>query len=605
MNRDSDIETELADDDWLAASAGSTPERNTQDQNQDGGLLNNVSDGAFDEEELFSPTGSLSSLDEFSDSDTDGSSVSIYSTGTSHSGSGPIVRNGATPIRKNRDGQLEPGFSAGNTESEIEVVYDEAKSDGLPKSMRNPSSTIRGSSPSAWLVQRGRKVIADDDDDDEGDGDNEGEVEAGSIKPSKSKATNKEKRVQKHSLDEGDGRSPARKLKHISAKDQDDATRRKRRAGKRRKARYDNPDYVDESGYPQLIYFASKGDTVTCRRLLASGAAIDIADSHGWTALHEASKRSHLETLELLLNPPIRIRPGHEQNRGAGDADSTDVADSKIWQQLHSPFPNVNATATHSRMTPLHQAVATDDIRIVRMLLDNGALTNVTNSRQLTPLDICSNEKIARLLTDRAKIQRSLSVRDKAGQTKLHRACSAGDLDQAISLINQGAEINMKDNAGWTPLHEASLEGHNSVVVALLRHGADYTVQGFGGDTPLHDACANGHVDVVCSLLAAGADPLLKNYKNVTPEDMAEDEEDVLQVIARYKRTHIKPVKPVKPSITNGSKDKGEAHEPRPSSRAGEARNEDTESVVDIEERGSGNDGELPAKPKIRPEKRD
>ncbi|KAJ2904707.1 hypothetical protein GGI21_004253, partial [Coemansia aciculifera] len=183
---------------------------------------------------------------------------------------------------------------------------------------------------------------------------------------------------------------------------------------------------------------------------------------------------------------------------------------------------------------------------VVRLLLDHGARTCVLSSRQLTPLDTCSNEKIARLLTERAKLQRSISARDKAGQTKLHRASNAGDLELTISLINQGADINLKDNAGWTPLHEAALEGHSAVAVALLRRGADFSARGFGGDTPLHDACANGHVDVARSLLVVGADPQARNLKHVTPEDMAKEEEqdEVLQIIDMHRRGFLRAPPP-------------------------------------------------------------
>ncbi|KAJ1945367.1 hypothetical protein GGF37_001737, partial [Kickxella alabastrina] len=342
--------------------------------------------------------------------------------------------------------------------------------------------------------------------------------------------------------------SPQRMANHNELME---SSQRKHRPSKRRKPRYDEPDYVDSNGSPQLVYFASKGDVETCRKLLLRGASINSADTHGWTALHEASKHSHIGILDLLLKPPTRARQHSEIEPGSDGSTASDPSESRLVRQLRSPLPNMNATTLHSRLTPLHQAVVNEDLQAVRLLLDNGASTSISNSRQLTPLDTCSDEKIARLLTDRAKTQRLISSRDKAGQTKLHRACNAGDLEQTISLVSQGADINMKDNAGWTPLHEAALEGHNSVVVALLRRGADHSAKGFGGDTPLHDACANGHYDVVRSLLVVGADPQLKNSKGITAEDMAleEEQDEVLQLIEQYRRG--RPRISQRPSQTN------------------------------------------------------
>ncbi|KAJ1946114.1 hypothetical protein FBU59_002113, partial [Linderina macrospora] len=203
--------------------------------------------------------------------------------------------------------------------------------------------------------------------------------------------------------------------------------------------------------------------------------------------------------------------------------------------------------------------------------------------------------KIARLLTDTAKTQRGISIRDKAGQARLHRACNAGDLEQVISLLNQGSDINMKDNAGWTPLHEAALEGHGPVVVALLRRGADYTAQGFGGDTPLHDACANGHVDVVRSLLTIGADPMLKNSKGVTPVDMAEDEDEVLELIDGFMRRRPRK-RHGKRQMKSGKSDKGKriARSSRQhSSGIDSARGENTPAEADVEVDIDGRDSPM------------
>ncbi|KAJ2849497.1 hypothetical protein IWW36_002596 [Coemansia brasiliensis] len=375
MERDSEVETVMADEEWLRGRRTDTE--------------------SFDEDELFSSSGSLSSLHEFSDND-DVLVSDSKSSDSEDDNEGPIVRNGSTMLA-------------------------------------DTHSTEEDSDESEQLRPRGRLA-------------------------------------------------------------------------RRRKVRLDDPNHKDDSGCPQLVHFAARGDTAACRRLLSNGADINIVDLHGWTALHEAAKRGHQATLQLLL-------------------------------QSSQQLPNVNAVTPHTRQTPLHQAVSSGNIECVRLLLENGANATPLNSRKLTPLDTCSDEAIARLLTGHAKTQRLIAVRDKAGQTKLHRACSAGDLDAVARLLNQGADFNVKDNAGWTPLHEAALEGHNAVAVALLRRGADYAARGFGGDTPLHDACANGHIDVVRSLLNAGADALLRNNKGITPEDMARDEghSDILEAIAAHR----------------------------------------------------------------------
>ncbi|KAJ2686170.1 hypothetical protein IWW39_003820 [Coemansia spiralis] len=543
MDRDSEVETVLADDDWYgtsgeglaAAVAGRGTRRRNRREERGPRLLpphsNNEGGDAFDEEELFSPSGSLSSLHEFSDNED---ALSDNSDAARGSG-GPIVRNGLSSSARSRlsDACVDTGSPV---ESEVDVDGEDMKGVARVKTVRKTSS-LRDSSPSsAWQVPRGRKVIADEDDEDEGGLVGSVAAEDADIED----GPDSKVRRKKQRLEHGARRLPS--VGEAESKQADagaaDPSFRKHKQSKRRKPRYEEPDSLDDEGCPQLVYFAAKGDTATCRKLLLRGATVSKADAHGWTALHEASKHSHVETLELLLNPPARARLHADTDHGSDCGAGSDITESRTVRQLLSPLPNVNAATQHSRLTPLHQAVANEDLIVVRLLLDHGARTCVINSRQLTPLDTCSNEKIARILTDRAKLQRSISARDKAGQTKLHRACNAGDLELTVSLINQGADVNLKDNAGWTPLHEAALEGHNTVVVALLRRGADFAARGFGGDTPLHDACANGHVDVARSLLVVGADPLARNLKHVTPEDMAKEEEqdEVLQLIDAHRR---------------------------------------------------------------------
>lgn len=562
MDRDSEVETVLADDDWYRGEAWSRPDhsdvvrRRVQQQQQvedenEVNIDNEELGEGFDEEDLFSTTGSLSSLHEFSDSDGDHPSASNYEEEKSKNAVNPKSHWSSFGVHSN------------NTESEIDVEGDYTRTPiKIPKHKpRAMSTTVGGSSTSplvGWKVRRGRKVIVDEDDYDDRVSNADVEDEAGDGNKRQNKKKLAENGPQRrHSLlthKKADGNTSASSaggsalLRHRKHKRESSSSHHhSSSSSKRRRVRYDLPDYVDEDGCPQLVYFASKGDATTCRKLLSRGAHVDITDSHGWTALHEATKNSHMDALEVLLSPPIRGKSSLHSTSDGGALDRQDsdigsgtnsLCGSRMDRQLQSPLPNVSPTTLQSHLTPLHQAVMNKNVQVVRMLLSHGANTSKVNIRKLTPLDICADEQIARLLSEHSKTQRMISVRDKAGQAKLHRACNAGDLDLVVALINQGADINMKDNAGWTPLHEASLEGHGMVVLELLRRGADYNARGFGGDTPLHDACANGHVDVVKCLLLIGSSPLLKNSKGITPLDMAqeEDQEDVIKVIDQYQQ---------------------------------------------------------------------
>ncbi|XP_030571588.1 tonsoku-like protein [Drosophila novamexicana] len=117
---------------------------------------------------------------------------------------------------------------------------------------------------------------------------------------------------------------------------------------------------------------------------------------------------------------------------------------------------------------------------------------------------------------------RTLTIkRNNKGETQLHQACIAGNLELARRLIEQGHTVNVRDHAGWLPLHEACNHGYRDIVELLLDKGATVAINDKGGTscdgiTPLYDACANGYLDVAELLLERGADATVRTDYNET-----------------------------------------------------------------------------------------
>ena len=98
-----------------------------------------------------------------------------------------------------------------------------------------------------------------------------------------------------------------------------------------------------------------------------------------------------------------------------------------------------------------------------------------------------------------------------AGETPLHDAAFAGDVETVKALLAAGADPNARDVGGRTPLHGAVWPPKTAapaVVGALLEAGADPNARDVDGRTPLHLAAGfNDNPAVVGALLDAGADP--------------------------------------------------------------------------------------------------
>ncbi|EGD72854.1 hypothetical protein PTSG_04582 [Salpingoeca rosetta] len=155
--------------------------------------------------------------------------------------------------------------------------------------------------------------------------------------------------------------------------------------------------------------------------------------------------------------------------------------------------------------------------------------------------------------------------RNRHGETALHRAAIKNDLEFAQELLDHGAPIDAKDNAGWTPLHEACNHGHLELAELLLKANANVDAKGFEDITPLHDAAMNGHTDVVKLLVKHGADPTLENKDGQTAIDLADEEEDLRDLlisVARAKGKDFTISSPEQRSLTPENDDECVAASP-------------------------------------------
>jgi ankyrin repeat protein len=118
-----------------------------------------------------------------------------------------------------------------------------------------------------------------------------------------------------------------------------------------------------------------------------------------------------------------------------------------------------------------------------------------------------------------------------AGDTALHVAACAYDVEAARILVAAGADIRARNRRGAEPLHSAVIGGPGSstwdpprqvaVIAYLVDAGADPNARASGGVTPLHRAARNRCSAAVQALLDAGADPSLTNDKGSTAMTLA------------------------------------------------------------------------------------
>ena len=103
-----------------------------------------------------------------------------------------------------------------------------------------------------------------------------------------------------------------------------------------------------------------------------------------------------------------------------------------------------------------------------------------------------------------------------ASANALIDAVRAGNGQEAVRLIDGGADVNAADSLGTTPLMWASRYGDAALVERLIRAGADATAESVLGVTPMSEAALIGSRPVIRELLAAGVDPDSPNPEGET-----------------------------------------------------------------------------------------
>ncbi|KAM9704786.1 protein phosphatase 1 regulatory subunit 12A isoform 4-T4 [Menidia menidia] len=110
-------------------------------------------------------------------------------------------------------------------------------------------------------------------------------------------------------------------------------------------------------------------------------------------------------------------------------------------------------------------------------------------------------------------------------------ACSSGDTEEVLRMLDRGADINYANVDGLTALHQACIDDNVDMVTFLVEHGASVNQPDNEGWIPLHAAASCGYLDIAEYLISQGANVGVVNSEGETPLDIAEEEamEELLQ----------------------------------------------------------------------------
>ena len=199
-------------------------------------------------------------------------------------------------------------------------------------------------------------------------------------------------------------------------------------------------------------------------------------------------KRLHVNALAALVVSMLFT------SAAAPDSPLADAAmkgDAAAVRTLLASGADVNA-ARGDGMTALHWAAETGNAQIAEILVNAGAILEVTTRLgAYTPLHVAGRKgaaEVIRVLLDAGANPKGVAA---TGSTPLHLVAGAGSAAGAKHLLDAGAEIDARaGDAQQTPLMFAAAANRADVVTLLLESGAEPDIT-----TTLMEAATRSAVD--------------------------------------------------------------------------------------------------------------
>jgi uncharacterized protein len=251
-----------------------------------------------------------------------------------------------------------------------------------------------------------------------------------------------------------------------------------------------------DGGMTPLLFAVRDGNTDMVRLLLARGADINQSSGNHTTPLIVALLNGQVglatELLERGANPnaaddyhraalfaAIDLRNFNHEKYGDLPTDGHDPLDliKALLQKGADPNLRTDTVPVHGLMqfdaswvnfdgqTPFVRAALSGDIEVMRLLLANGADTNIKTTQGTTALMAASG------------------INWIPGQTYSH---SEKEYIEAVKLcLDRGADVNAANSLSLTAMHGAANRGWVSIIQILADHGAKLDVKDIGGRTPM------------------------------------------------------------------------------------------------------------------------
>lgn len=240
-------------------------------------------------------------------------------------------------------------------------------------------------------------------------------------------------------------------------------------------------------------------------------------------------------TEEPSTQPEIENGDGDVNGEALYQAVTDD--DVQVLEDLLKAGLDTDEAFGELQRTTLHQAAHLNHCACISVLLRHGASMSVEDTKGDTPLHLAAwagnVEALGSLLAHGADVD-WLSGRD--GYSPLWCAISANYIDAARLLLKHGARVSLRSGSGLMPLHQAAVTGQSAMCELLLERGAQVDATDDDLNTPLHYAATCGSAASVQILLRNGASVEAQQMQGLSPAHWAahKGHAEVLALLLEY-----------------------------------------------------------------------
>ena len=233
-------------------------------------------------------------------------------------------------------------------------------------------------------------------------------------------------------------------------------------------------------------------------------------DKKGMQPIHYACQNNSVNAVAALLSARLPLEGvtlnGDSCLHLVLERDDDDLTDLLL---AHPDAPALFNAANLDGRTPLHIAVANNNLEAVEILIKQGADPNAADKNGVTPLCEAARQNDVAIAKKLIQLGADVATKQPDGvETPLMAAISAKQpYNEMVSLLlEHNADINAKDQHGYTPLIAAVHRGHNAICNKLLDRQADANAVDFLGRNILHYIDGTLPAGTVKRLIAATKD---------------------------------------------------------------------------------------------------